>query len=120
MSQMPLPGTPEYGGPAEREYRYVSDDGRRPFDRLFRDLTSITKPRQAKSGGAIAENCAVEVPDGRIFQAISYRGDVEEWRTDVTVGAKALGLRLGWIDGRRLVIDDGSTFALSECVGRFY
>ena len=119
MSARPIPGSLEDPS-SGREFRYLFDDGSIPFKALFRKLMGAASPLKAKHGGAITENCKLQLPDGSCFQALSYRGDVESWRDDIERAARRLGLAIGVIQGDRLVISEGRSFALADCTATFY
>jgi len=90
-----------------------SADGER-----FHDLASHSKPRHARYGGAYGASCQLTLPDGSIFHAIGYHGDIVGWRQDIEEGATALNIALARIDGDKLVVSDGRAFALSDCKAR--
>jgi hypothetical protein len=106
-----VPGTVAVKG---REFRYVLDDERMPFSKLFHELVVAGK-RTATQGGVISENCEVRLPDGAKYQALSYKGDVDGWRADIEHGASALGLPLARIDGGKFVLAGGRTYDLDKC-----
>lgn len=98
-----------------REFRYVEDDQREPFERVFRRLVRHVDPPLMKDGGALIEGCVVTLPSGQRFQAISYRGDVSGWREQVTQGAAGIGRQLAWIEGEQLTLEDGTSHSLGRC-----
>lgn len=102
-----------------REVRYAEDSGEEPFEILFKRLVQHVNPPVMKDGGALTENCALTVPTGRRFQALSYRGDIEGWRHQVAQGAAALGVALGQLVEGELVVDDGSSYKLADCQVEF-
>lgn len=112
-----IPGTLDVAG---REFRYVQDDGVDQFPELFRKLTARTDRPHPKSGGAISENCKLSAPDGSLFHALSYKGDVEGWRGDIEEAARVLGLQVGRIVADTLVLSDGRVIPLAECRVEFY
>jgi hypothetical protein len=108
-----VPGTVDVVG---REFRYLSDDGRDLFDELFRKVMHHATIPRAKSGGAIAENCKLRLPDDRLFHALSYKGDIDGWRSDIEEAAQALGLEVARIVGNDVILlPDGSSIPLRDC-----
>ncbi len=100
-----------------REYIYISDNGKNEFSKIFNTLTEQVKPRNATSGGAIVEGCKIWLPDNEgLFHAISYKGDVEGWRKDFELGAKALNLLIAKIKDNNIVISNEKSFNLSDCI----
>lgn len=88
------------------------------FDRL----TEAQKPPLMKFGGVSTTKHTLTLPDGQIFHAIKYRGDLEGWRRQIREGARALDVVLGRIEqGSKFVLSDGREFALADCVhGRLH
>jgi hypothetical protein len=113
----PIPGTVPVGG---REFLYVLDDGTDDFSALFEKLTAGSTGHRATTGGAITENCRLFLPDGRLFHALSYKGDLEGWRKDIEEAVDTLGLQVAAISIDRLVLSDGHSVALSDCRTEFY
>ena len=111
-----IPGTVSVEG---REFRYVSDPGLEPFGDLFKKLVRQVVPPRMKQGGALVEGCEIRLPDGRVFQAVSYKGDLDGWRRQLSEGAKALSLNTAELQGDSIVIDDGPSFELGQCTVRF-
>ena len=68
-----VPGTHLFEG---REYRYVSNKSQVKFDDLFHELFNVP-PKIPRNGGAVLEGCKITLPDGDIFEAVSYKGDVD-------------------------------------------
>jgi hypothetical protein len=60
------------------------------------------------------------LPDGSIFHAIEYHGDIEGWRQDIEEGAAEQKITLARIEADKLVISDGRVFDLSACTAKFY
>lgn len=62
------------------------------------------------------------MPDGDIFEAVSYKGDVEGWRRQLEQGAKALNEEVARIDidTDSIVLDDMRSFRLEDCNIDFY
>lgn len=107
-----IPGTVAIDG---SEFVYFSDDGVSHFRKQFKKLTEFTNPPNAKSGGVSERGCKVTLPDGQLFHAIGYHGDIEGWRKDIEAGARALHLLLARIEGSVFVVSDGRSFPLDEC-----
>jgi hypothetical protein len=111
-----IPGTVAVGG---KEFVYFSDDGKNPFRKQFNALTQHTNPPHAKRGGTTSQGCSIALPDGSVFHAIAYHGDIEGWRHDIREGAQALHVLLARIEGDRIVVSDGRSFSLEECKATF-
>jgi hypothetical protein len=112
-----IPGAVKVEG---TEFVYFSDDGVNKFRRQFKNVTEFTNPPNAKSGGVNERGCRITPPDGQLFHAIGYHGDIEGWRKDVAAGAQAFGLLLARIEADVFVISDGRSFPLNECRVEFY
>ena len=113
-----VPGTYLVEG---REYRYVSNKSQVKFDNLFYELVRV-QPVIPQYGGAVIEGCKITLPDGDIFEAISYKGDVEGWRRQFEQGAKAFNEEVARIDidTDSIVLDDMRSFRLEDCNIDFY
>ena len=107
-----IPGTVAVEG---TEIVYFSDDGKNKFCKQFTNLTNYTNPPNATAGGATERGCKIYLPGGQLFHAISYHGDIEGWRKDIEVGAQALHLVLGRINGSQFIISDGRVYPLTDC-----
>ncbi|WP_081068352.1 hypothetical protein [Burkholderia stagnalis] len=112
-----IPGTVAVEG---TEFVYFSDDGKNKFRRQFKNVTEFTNPPYAKSGGVNERGCRVTLPDGQLFHAIGYHGDIDGWRQDIEAGAHAFGLLLARIEGGVFVVSDGRAVPLNECNVDFY
>ena len=113
-----VPGTHLFEG---REYRYVSNKSQVKFDNLFYELVRV-QPQIPQYGGAVIEGCKITLPDGDIFEAISYQGDVEGWRQQFEQGAKALNEEVARIDidTDSIVLNDMRSFRLADCIIDFH
>jgi hypothetical protein len=111
-----IPGTVVREG---REVVYFSDDGKTDFNSQFERLTKNVNPRHATRGGKTSQGCRLWLPDGTLFHPVSYHGDVEGWRKDIEAGARQLNLLLARVEGNRLVVSDGRSFALADCKVKF-
>ncbi|WP_072619137.1 MULTISPECIES: hypothetical protein [Pandoraea] len=106
-----IPGVVEVKGV---EVVYFSDNGVGNFKSQFRRLVNLVNPPNAKFGGVNERGCSISLPDGQVFHAIGYHGDVEGWRRDIEIGAARFGLLLArFIDGS-LAVSDGRIFSLEE------
>jgi hypothetical protein len=112
-----VPGTVGVEG---REVRYLSDPRTGPFDELFSKLVRQVQPPRMKRGGAMVDGCEIELPDGRIFQAVTYKGDLDGWREQVSEGARMLGLVTAQVQGESIVPAEGPSHLLANCRVRFY
>jgi hypothetical protein len=111
-----IPGT---AGIAGKEFVYFADDRKNSVRSQFNALTQYTNPPHAKSGGITSQGCSIALPDGSIFHAIAYHGDLEGWRKDLEEGAKALNVSLARIEGDQIAASDGRKFALADCKATF-
>lgn len=113
-----VPGTYLVEG---REYRYVSNKRQVKFGKLFHELCSVP-PAIAQNGGALIEGCKITLPNGDIFEAVSYKGDIDGWRQQIEKGAKAFNEELARIDidTDSIVLNDMRSFRLADCIIDFY
>ncbi|HEM7175227.1 hypothetical protein [Providencia stuartii] len=105
-----------------REYRYVSDDESNNFvgNGLFNKIINKITPIIPTSGGAISENCKLWTPDGKLFHALSYKGDLNGWRKQIEKGAANLGLITGKIIDNKLILTTGENYNIEDCKIEFY
>lgn len=113
-----VPGTYLVEG---REYRYVSNKSQVKFGKLFHEIFNVP-PSIPQAGGALIEGCKITLPNGDIFEAVSYKGDIEGWRQQLEQGAKALNEELARIDidTDSIVLNDTRSFRLTDCIIDFY
>jgi hypothetical protein len=104
-----------------REFCYVSNNNKVKFGKLFHELFNVP-PKIPQSGGALIEGCKITLPNGDMFEAVSYKGDIEGWRQQLEQGAKALNEELARIDidTDSIVLNDMRSFRLSDCMIDFY
>lgn len=107
-----LPGLRPRDG---HEVVYYQDDGKTTTRKLFRTLLQGVTTPSAQSGGVVSDPCTIVVPDGRLFRAASYHGDVEGWRRKILNSACESGLLLARIQKDSFVVSDGSVLPLSSC-----
>jgi len=111
-----IPGTVSVAG---IEFVYFCDDGCSLVDEQFDALTQFATPPHAQCGGATLDGCSLTLPDGSVFHAIGYHGDLAGWRQDIEEGAAGLITALARIDAGKIVASDGRVFKLSECIPKF-
>jgi len=109
-----IPGTVPVEGV---EHAYFCDGSAKGA--RFHDLTSHSKPLHAQRGAVIGDGCHLTLPDGSIFHAVQYHGDIAGWWKDMEEGATEQKITLARIEADKLVISDGRVFALSECTAEF-
>jgi len=110
--EMKVPGT----RPGEEaSVRYVSFDDPASIPQLFHEVLNKIKPKLVKSGGAILEGTKLELPDGGHFFAIQFSVDLEGWRKQIELGAKALGRATAKVLGGDVIVSDGRSYPLSSC-----
>lgn len=104
-----------------REYCYVSHKSQVKFGELFHELFNVP-PIIPKNGGALIEGCRITLPNGDLFEAVSYKGDIAEWRQQLEQGAEALNEELARIDidTDSIVLNDMRSFRLTDCMIAFY
>ncbi len=110
---------PGVQAPDGREVWYVEYNGN-DFDSEFLRLMDANQPPSAGHGGAITGGCELTLPDGRRFHAISFKGDLDGWRTQLTQGAQMLNRQTARILGNDLFLDGSAGVPLSSCGVRFY
>jgi hypothetical protein len=111
-----IPGTVES---ESKEFIYFSDDKKNSVRKQFNSLTQFTNPPYAKNGGVTSQGCSLTLPDGSIFHAIAYHGDIGGWRKDIEEAAQALHILLAKIEGDHIVISPSRSFALADCKATF-
>lgn len=102
-----------------REVIYFSDDGKNKFKKQFKNITCFSEVPSAICGGVNEAGCNITPPDGPVFHAVIYHGDLVGWKKDIEEGAKGLNLLLAKVDNDLFVISDGRKFLLSECKVEF-
>lgn len=117
MKERIVPGTKPVGG---REFCYVSNRSQMKFEIYFKKLIRCVSPLIPKSGGALIEGCKITLPNGEIFEAISYKGDIEGWRSQIKQGVGTLNETLARIDADSIVLDNVQSFYLTDCRIDFY
>ena len=99
---------------------YFQKDKLKDLRRQFKDVTQHTNPPNATSGGITMNGCAIGIPGGMEFHAVSFRGDVEGWNKDIQEGARFFKIILASIELDKIVLSDGESFLLSDCDIKFY
>jgi hypothetical protein len=103
----------------EASVRYISFDDPATIPQLFDEVLDKIKPFLMKSGGAILEGTKLELPDGGHFFAIQFNDDLEGWRKQTELGAKALGRATAKVLGGDVIVSDGRSYPLSSCKVEF-
>lgn len=101
------------------EVVYFAVDGKANARKLFKSITNHTNPPNAQSGGANESGCVITVPGEIKFHALSYHGDLDGWRRDIEIGAAAYGVLLAKIESSEIVLKDGRSFSLTQCIVKF-
>lgn len=105
----------------DRRFVYFSDNGKKSFKKTFKFLDIDVPPELcAKNGSAGQEHFWLFSPDGQMFHAIAYTGDFDGWERELKYCAQQANLTLGWIKDGQFILDDGRTFALTDCRAQFY
>ena len=83
----------------------------------LREIGALMKwARIRPSGGDLtAEPSVIVAPDGGLFIAFSFNGDLDAWRSGVELYARARGGVIARIDLGELTTDCGFTYALESC-----
>lgn len=58
--------------------------------------------------------------DGKLFHALSYKGDLNGWRKQIEKGAANLGLITGKIIDNKLILTTGENYNIEDCKIEFY
>jgi hypothetical protein len=111
-----IPGTKAVSG---MEFVYLGHNEKRFPREQFEDLMQHLNPPYPKSGGASNYGCQLTLPDGTVFHAVEYHGDLEGWRKQIELGVQRAGLPLARIVEGRLVISDGRAVPLGQCEATF-
>ena len=82
---------------------------------IFENIVWKVHPPAARYGGVSLTNVIAKTPDGILFYALEYHGDLVGWRSQIEHGASESGVFSGRIEDGRLVISDGRSFNLSDC-----
>ena len=98
-----------------REFCYIADEGQEDFGKIFKKIIRYISPPIPQNGGAMIEGCKITLPNGEVFQAISYKGDIEGWRMQIEQGTRALNVNLARIDDESIVLDNIHSFLLIDC-----
>jgi hypothetical protein len=113
FSEEPLPGLERSD---TSEVVYFANFADCDIAEQLKQLARRIEPPLLKHGSVGATMHTLTVPDGSVFHAIRYRGDLDGWRQQITEGAKSLGVTLGRIeDGSIFVLSDGQTHTLVDC-----
>lgn len=112
-----IPGTVSVEG---REHWYIEDDGSGDFDSFFLKLISAVQPPLHTRGGALTGGCELTLPNGKRFHAMSYKGDLQGWRNQISQGAKVLSLSAARAIDGMLVFSEFDAVPILECKARFY
>ncbi len=113
FSEEPLPGLE----PSDTsEVVYFANFSDCDIAEQLKQLARRIEPPHLKHGSVGATMHTLALPDGRVFHAIRYRGDLDGWRRQIAEGAQSLGVALGKIEnGLVFKLSDGTTFALAGC-----
>jgi hypothetical protein len=108
----PIPGTQVVSG---REFLYIESVPGETFHQLVNAIsTAYPKLAIPSSGGAIEEKVQLKLKNGTQLIGISYKGDVDGWRTRFIGFCVASGRQYGSIKEGRLVLSDGSSPLLED------
>src|SRR5437867_2797980 len=108
-----IPGSVQVEG---REFLYVEIRSGEQFnelmDKIFACCPAATSPR---SGGILGEKASITLRNDTVLLGISYKGDLEGWRTKIQGFCKESGRLFAIPSGGKLVLVDGTTVAFSDC-----
>jgi len=110
--QRPIPGVQQVQG---REFMYIESAANETFHQLANSVSAVC-PLIAipRSGGAGEEKVRITLNNGISFMGISYKGDIEGWRSRFVELCKASGRKYGFIKEGRLCLSDGSSPLIEE------
>jgi len=80
----------------------------------FGTLVSQVSKRRAKSGAIGEAGIRIELPDGRVFYGIYYRGDIQGWRADITESCQKQGIMLARFKRRRFIVDSVQSYRIAD------
>jgi hypothetical protein len=113
FSDEPLPGLTSTEG---SEIVYVGDRPGVDIDRQLSELSRKVNPPKIDFGSIGATMHALRVPDGRLFHAFRYRGDLSGWALQIEQGARELKVTLGRIvSGPALQLSTGERYEIVLC-----
>lgn len=84
--------------------------------KAFRAITRKIKPPIPTRGGVLAEHWQIKTSDDEVFYSILLVGEIEAWREQIKLGAEKLGLKTAKIEDNKLVVANGPSYPLSDCV----
>lgn len=99
----------------DTEFLYFEDDGKNTFSKQLHNLVNNVVVGNAQYGGMGEAHCKIWLPNGRLFHAIDYNGDLEGWRKDIEIGTKVNNVELAKIEGDKIVLHNGESFLLQDC-----
>jgi hypothetical protein len=103
----------------ESSVRYVFFDDPASIPAVFHEVINKIEPHLMKTGGATLEGTKLELSDGGHFFAMQFSYDLEGWREQIELGAKALGRATAKVLGGDLIVSDGRSYPLSSCKVEF-
>jgi hypothetical protein len=107
-----IPGTQEVEG---REFLYIESSAEETFHQLVNAvLTVCAKLALPSSGGTIEEKVRLKPMNGPSLMGVSYKGDVDGWRTRFVEFCITTGRCYGSIREGRLFLSDGRSPLLEE------
>ena len=107
-----IPGTITVEG---REFLYIECRSKEAFVELFPKIITIAGGDLPKKGGIINENATMTLPDGKQLYGLSYKGDLEGWRSKVIGCCEKLGILWGEIHGGNLKLSNGEVIPIDNC-----
>lgn len=108
----PTPGTLEIEG---REFLYIESPLEEDYGQMGDLAFSVSKDTPLpSSGGALEEGVRIHLGDGTSFIGLSYKGDIEGWRTKFITFCKRTGRAYASIKNNQFVVSTGATFPLKE------
>jgi hypothetical protein len=107
-----IPGTIDVEG---REFKYIECESKKAFKELFPKIVTISGGDLPKEGGAINEKAVINLPNGKQLHGLSYKGDLEGWRSKVIGCCEKLGILWGGIHGGNLKLSNGGVIPIDNC-----
>lgn len=112
-----IPGTVPVEG---REFLYVAEGRFENPTAWFRHVTEVGASNRPRSGGVLSHNCRLRTPDSGSYLAISYKGDVQGWRTLLLGNLDRLQLGWAMVEGEMLRFENRDAVPFSACSVEFY
>lgn len=105
---------PWEGMPHTRELRFLSAESHKDFSDCFRRIGR--KESFPIKGGIIEHGVKIQLNHGELLWAVSYKGDIERWREEVSFLCNNERRILAQISDESIVLSNGMKISLKETV----